>query len=1267
MKELVSVGRRVIPCKGLVLACMLALASSAFAVTWISFPSGTTKEIGLNNDEDASSSNPNQSAAQGYNLCCDDGVTIRLTKKAEGVALYRFFSAIIATNGAAPTVTLDVTGLAGAPLRLHNHFHFKSDATLVVKGTNYVEFGANEQWSTYFPTFNVPHAVKFTDASGAEIAGRIRFVDRVCVYPLASGLDWSIADNAIVAPHNNALGFTGDVTLEKYDLMLCDSSANGYSGAVPRNAMITVPTGRRLYLFPTSINRDFRWDRNGGIVSNSVVLAGGSFGIGTANSDARLEGSLTGTGEVFGSWCASPWNANWCRITGPVSFTGTVDFACGAKYYGNTTSTRDYNVEFGKVQPGTRITSLLYGGVSSKPTNGFRFTRDTAKTDADYAANPVVFESIGGVNNYNTNYVSYFDCGCPATFVCDPVDVFLRGIGTLTLQTVGANSVERHENPVVAPAGTTTIPAGAYWNTYGSAHTVFDTLSANVPATGCVYEVQSDCTLVAGNPKWEVHVGAGKTLGLVPTDSRMAVVADGGTVNVQSTEGGWRHLPVLWLDASAPDTVTNLTVHTGYDKSYPDYSHNDADLLAPGTVYYTNQCPFVTGWYDCRPERRTIKLWSDRYDYLWTASGYSAQHNIMISTHPYRVPGGLNGMDYVSFGAASGNKAYVTHPKLSGGTYTFTSPINEGSRGFFYKQETTAWNGSGDRPLKPEYVFLVFGSQKGGGNNIFGGATHALKRSSSALSAPLTSNATVIGKGRAWVDGRSVRLDQPNVLNGGWQVITLELKKTIEVAALGQGGGMDYAEIIVFEDSITDRQRQDIEIYLAEKWGLADQYDYQAAGRVKNTGKTATVYGTGTVRLDAPATLSGAFAGTIDLNGQSLTLEGAGLPPDDTSIITNDCTGWFDPERMDLMVEGNLGGRTPQKRITRLYDRCGKEDGRFCLAERSRAPWRHVSARRFGPARNWMDFSNTNSVPTTNNDGNLFQFRPMKNGDGLAGMWTNVCRTIILAQDSVHGGGQPFVDGNSVLPAAASMKYKERVGKTASSPIYPSGTDGLLTKGRTYLDGIEVDGTTQGFNGRGEILTVIPTNEYGFLCFDHLYNSEKKSYDQCTSAIHGEILMWNRALDDAERKRVEAYLSWKWLGLVNEGYSALTNATVTGAGTVRAASLAVLPKFAADCAATVDVAADALAFHYAAASVVDAKDLGGATLALPAATAVTVSFAEKPVPGDYQLLSCGAGLSATTFSLSTAGALGSCTVSLAKTDTALVLRVNASGTVIIVR
>jgi len=206
------------------------------------------------------------------------------------------------------------------------------------------------------------------------------------------------------------------------------------------------------------------------------------------------------------------------------------------------------------------------------------------------------------------------------------------------------------------------------------------------------------------------------------------------------------------------------------------------------------------------------------------------------------------------------------------------------------------------------------------------------------------------------------------------------------------------------------------------------------------------------------------------------------------------------------------------------------------------------------------------------------------------------------------------------------------------------------------------------FCGRPEVFTVIPTNTFNVVAIGQLGNSERLSVaaGDTTAEIIGEILMWNRALDDDDREAAEAYLSWKWLGTTAPGYSALNNATVTGSGSITAADISLLPKFDAGCTATVAVPSSALAFHYAGGAITDALSFGACELSLPAACTISLTAEGQIAAGDYPLITCGSGLDGTVFTLAQ-DKVGSMALSLIKTDSALVLRAMPAGTVIMFR
>ena len=743
-----------------------------------------------------------------------------------------------------------------------------------------------------------------------------------------------------------------------------------------------------------------------------------------------------------------------------------------------------------------------------------------------------------------------------------------------------------------------------------------------------MFDITGDGVMNALDATYRVNVKNGVSLTMHGmAETRMAVnTEEGAEVILSRVDADWQSLPTLWLDASVATSITDLTID--YEDSYACYDDAGTYLKTGETICYSNNFPFVRGWLDWRAEQTTVKMWNNRYDKKHPDSEPNF-HKSMHGTFPYLVTNGLNGKNYLSFGKRGVNYNNVQYTYADDTTKNCN--FSNMSRIFMTKFASDVTVAS-DCTIKPKYVIMVFGSQMGGGVGLLGDNSSESKfvRTDGVDNPILPSDTTMT----AWVDGQPISNPgtATHVLNGGWQVITLGVNGN-SVHGLGystssgsNNGGQNYAEIICIEQEITEKQRQTIEIYLAEKWGLADKYHYPDWAKQR----FATVYGTGTVKLEADAKLGGAFKGTVDLNGKDLVIDGAALPPTDAAVDTTDCVGWFDPDDATTCSYVENAAKSPSTRLMWLYDRLGKDDGRYALtgAQKERAPWIDESAHGFGPVRRWVDYSN-GEISNKGSDGNTLRFRLMKNGSGTGNVVSNEFKTIIMVQDSARGGGQPFLDGENVLAAGRPL-YKERKLQACSSPIYPSGTSAVLTDGQTYLDGQAVDGTTTGFNGRGEVLSVIPNGKYAPVCFAHLKNSENIALRADSYAeIQGEILMWNRVLDETERKVVEAYLSYKWLGLANEGYSDLTAATVTGAGKVTAASAALLPKFAAGFTGTVSVPLDdGLAFTLAtvdqATTVEGALDFGGGALEVPAGvTALTVSVAAsgaKPHSGSYKLI-----------------------------------------------
>lgn len=729
-------------------------------------------------------------------------------------------------------------------------------------------------------------------------------------------------------------------------------------------------------------------------------------------------------------------------------------------------------------------------------------------------------------------------------------------------------------------------------------------------------DIDSEMSLSCGNARYHVNVKNGATLNVVGNaGGAMPInVQGGGSVNVMAQQMlKWGTIPSLWLDASAANTISNLWVEEGTR----DQGNAGSVLAAQYVVTKDNHYPLINQWFDCREDARTLKLWSDRYD---QNTGTTPPHYLYAHTHPILVTGGFNGKNYVSFGKKRSTNEKITLSKTDGTTFDVGSGTM--GRAYFYKNEAVTQGGGNVQYQKPKYVFMVFGAQDGGGNALV--ANKDLGRGGYTVDKPITTNTSA--SVTAWVNGTSVSPTASNTLNDNWQVVTLGLNAEFVVQGFGycaksagDNGGQNYAEIILVNQELTEKQRQTIEIYLAEKWGLKNSYNYPDW----YFGTPATVYGTGTVNLQTDATLGGAFKGTINLNGNNLTVDGTALPPTESVVSTDNLVAWFDPDDETKLITQTVASKVPSTRLNWLNDKVrGFETGSLALHSRqyTRAAGIDRSAHDMGPVRTWLDYANLDG--STDYTGCLSAPRKHTGEKAFASDAAVNVNTIIMAVDSRRGGGTAFFDGSNVNTDSGVIKMRKT--PDPSSPIYQPGTGTILTGGKTYLDGIEIDGTTQGYNGRAEILSVVPNGDYPLLSFAVLGNSETEN--RCGDAnswaeIEGEILLWNRALGDAERNKVEAYLAYKWLGIAQAGYSAMGDATVVGAGTVKAASVDMLPKFDAGFTGTVEVPS-VTAFDFTVntengvTTCVNPFDLGGGTMVLSGEITVTVNgTGSRPAAG----------------------------------------------------
>ena len=705
----------------------------------------------------------------------------------------------------------------------------------------------------------------------------------------------------------------------------------------------------------------------------------------------------------------------------------------------------------------------------------------------------------------------------------------------------------------------------------------------------------------------------------------------------------WQGKVANWFDASDTDSLVLL-----------DYTPVPSGL----SNSYTNGFPLLVGWKDKVSQTTGTYLFNRRFIALSDPTS-----DYVVQVLPYVVTNGLNGMDYVSMGAY-GNK--VSKP------YGKSDNVDEARRLQFHSASTSvsghgAPTGGGYEDKTYPYCIMVFGSQKGGGKAI-------LNDKSGTGYGNLGRGASNLTHYWTFYDGYSMVVDgldaDPKTTkpNGGWQIVSLDMTATNTVL-LGisghQGnfyGGMNYAEIIFFSEKPTSAERAACERYLAKKWGLETSYTPWDVGYTDISGQgTLTLDDSGWATHEdvAEVTVAGNFAGTINVPAdKTLVVADRPAPPSLYDIPQKgNLVAWFDPS-----LEGAIDFHEHPDAATgvaRLYSRTAfgvdKTNGAYWMGMNAlakddaiagtgignkygRYPFLtstcYPAASGIGASMPWMDF--TQNVSGDGNGNTLRSHRlpltgmEIANGDSTPMTF----RSIFMALDTSAGGGSPIGDN---VYFTKNIRARASRGSDYTKPIWGTGT---MAMAHTWLDTNEVNGTTAGYNGCAEVLGFETaadfTTDTGL--FFGYYNGDGDKYNGNCEHI-GETLIYSTTLSDAERLTVQEYLMAKWTGNMNNKYTDLSRATVTGAGNVYSASLRNLPQFAAGFTGTLSGGSNmtfTVDSSWNAAAAVDAITVARA-VTIDVACAVNVTLKGEAKPGTYALLTVPSGtLAGKTFALSLA-------------------------------
>ena len=756
-----------------------------------------------------------------------------------------------------------------------------------------------------------------------------------------------------------------------------------------------------------------------------------------------------------------------------------------------------------------------------------------------------------------------------------------------------------------------------------------------------IYFLPNSGTCTVGGVATNVHVNAtsGCVVNADIAPGGATVHAAGGTLNLGLDMMGWTNdVSVnLWLDANVLTSLNALTNSSGGVQSCEGY-----------TVY--------DKWWDCRQTEPGNRFAYNNRAYM-NGSWIAGCNN----TYPRRNPtGGPNGLACMYT-----KKTCESSSSGAGRLYLF----DEGLR--------TCGGDINTATNSARFTIMVYGSEYGGGYSIVGSPSYAFGRAGCSKDNGVFKDKTI----PLWIDGERIADPSTTGLSGGWQIVAFE-NGNRPINSLGWknndggwGGGQQYGEIILLDEAPSDAVRQKIELYLATKWGLLANLN----GGTVEPGLSVTAIGSGALAVPSATDLelAGAFDGTLAMNGGALALVGAKAVPSADELPRNGLLAWFDPDLAESVVleteptKPNLIGyifdRDPARRsdTSRLLYINETSAAKPNVGDRCPYWYEGNWDNPFVPPRHWIDNNNYYDGDTL---GNAFRLRQAGNRTGADADGMLDVRTVIMAQNSVKGGGTP------ILGAYLGQTGVSRQTSDWRSALWTSSAPAALTGASVWVNGVQTANVTaspSGFTGKPEVLSIETASDYSLCAFGLFYNSQYETLAQNHGEIFGEIMLWSAVLSEAERTDVEAYLGRKWTGIVPFGYGDFRSLAVSGASAVSASSLALLPAAVTGFDGDMSVSSAVGKFTFVGgvgSHVVNPVSLASAALTLPAAVTLTVDFTKKPEPGVYPLVSAGSITGADTLTLASVGAsAGGNRLSLAKENGVIALKVVTGGVTVIIR
>ena len=609
---------------------------------------------------------------------------------------------------------------------------------------------------------------------------------------------------------------------------------------------------------------------------------------------------------------------------------------------------------------------------------------------------------------------------------------------------------------------------------------------------------------------------------------------------------------------SAADVIVAQTVKAG--TNYP---------ASVGMPAFWLDASDTNGWEFTAGTRNVTKVpskgTSSRYMSIyanggdWTGWGSTATRSPVFEPNDAT----LGGRPMLDFGAAGSARGLVFDPDSTTATATYPNGYN-------------AMTNIGT-------VVAVWGSANGGGHLMGGGVSgdflwhRGQCMTDTPVSALRYANPVGVSHMQDVAEFGVIRHDglktAPTLMgfNHTWEVVSLQCTaNTAQATGFGVNdkrsnmswvsGGMQIAEVLIYDRVLTDAEVLAVEMYLESKWfgrgrtgvnGTAKLGTLSMptsstsptvatilvpAGETLEIGRVegGRVKGAGIIKEGDGALVlagAGAYAGTMTLNAGVLSFPALKTPPADAAALPHDLYARFDASAPDSLVTTQENGTNFVSVWRNLADGATAYGRSFCLRPltTARRPW--LLADVLGGDKPVIDFGVLSSTGPylavqTNELGEASNTKEVSLGS----------ISTVVAVIGAHKGGGNLLGNNALKrksPADAYFKtpvlYHDVL---AASPKVPS------EWGDFYTDGVRTDGAL-GYDRPGYQVVAfrLPGGNFSRVGY--------ASGDGRSGGLRlGELLIWNRVLTEEEVHAATAYLEAKWFNRGTPGFGVAEKAPI---------------------------------------------------------------------------------------------------------------------------